>query len=163
MKNTFFYDTEIGRMSISDNGTEIISMEVAEGISECTSNIQETELIRNAYEQLTDYLCGIRTNFDLPLNPEGTEFQKKVWNALCNIPYGETRSYKQVAEAVGNPKASRAIGMANNRNPIMIFIPCHRVIGADGSLVGYGGGLHIKEKLLSIERVHMADSVFVLE
>ena len=163
MKNTFFYDTEIGRMSISDNGTEIISMEVAEGISECISHIQETELIRKAYEQLTDYLCGRRTNFDLPLNPEGTEFQKKVWDALCDIPYGETRSYKQVAEAVGNPKASRAIGMANNRNPIMIFIPCHRVIGADGSLVGYGGGLHIKEKLLSIERVHMADSVFVLE
>ncbi len=153
MKNTFFYDTEIGRMSISDNGTEIISMEVAEDIGECTSNIYETELIRKAYEQLTEYLCGRRTSFELPLNPEGTEFQKKVWDALCNIPYGETRSYKQVAEAVGNPKASRAIGMANNRNPIMIFIPCHRVIGADGSLVGYGGGLHIKEKLLFIEGV----------
>jgi len=153
VKNTFFYDTEIGRMSISDNGTEIISMEVAEDISECTSNIHETELIRKAYEQLAEYLCGRRTSFDLPLNPDGTEFQKKVWDALCNIPYGETRSYKQVAEAVGNPKASRAIGMANNRNPIMIFIPCHRVIGADGSLVGYGGGLHIKEKLLSIEGV----------
>ncbi len=151
MKNTFFYDTEIGRMSISDDGTEIISMEVAGDISECTSNIHETELIRRAYEQLIEYLDGRRTSFDLPLNPEGTEFQKKVWAALCNIPYGETRSYKQVAEAVGNPKASRAVGMANNRNPIMIFIPCHRVIGADGSLVGYGGGLHIKEKLLTVE------------
>ncbi len=87
----------------------------------------------------------------MPLNPNGTVFQKKVWNALCNIPYGETRSYKQVAEAVGNNKASRAVGMANNKNPIMIVIPCHRVIGSNGSLVGYAGGLDIKEKLLFLE------------
>ncbi|MGB4439469.1 MAG: methylated-DNA--[protein]-cysteine S-methyltransferase, partial [Sedimentibacter sp.] len=115
-------------------------------------NVCETKLINNASNQLNEYLNGIRTAFDLPLNPEGTEFQKKVWTALCEIPYGETRSYKQIAEAAGNSKASRAVGMANNKNPIMIFIPCHRVIGANGSLVGYAGGLDMKEKLLALEK-----------
>ena len=94
---------------------------------------------------------GKRKSFDLPLKPEGTEFQKKVWNALLDIPYGETRSYKDIAVAIGNPKACRAVGMANNRNPISIIIPCHRVIGANGSLVGYGGGLPIKIELLNLE------------
>lgn len=88
----------------------------------------------------------------MKLEPEGTPFQKEVWNALLSIPYGETRSYGQIAEQVGNPKACRAVGLANNRNPIAIVIPCHRVIGADGRLVGYGGGLHIKERLLALEQ-----------
>ncbi len=89
--------------------------------------------------------------FDLPLEPAGTEFQKSVWVALQAIPYGETRSYGDMARQIGNPKACRAVGMANNRNPISIVIPCHRVIGADGSLVGYGGGLDLKQKLLTLE------------
>jgi len=128
-------------------------VERADGVSIKDMNICETELLKEASRQLAEYLDGFRKTFDLPLNPQGTEFQKKVWNALCDIPYGEIRSYKQIAEAVGNPKASRAVGMANNRNPIMIFIPCHRVIGSNGSLVGYGGGLDMKEKLLSLEKV----------
>ena len=88
----------------------------------------------------------------MPLLPAGTEFQKNVWRVLQAIPYGETWSYKKVAEKAGSPKAARAVGMANNRNPIAVFIPCHRVIGADGKLVGYGGGLHIKEYLLNLEK-----------
>lgn len=152
MENIFFYDTGIGRIAITDNGTEITAMGFEDRADCGVRNVCETELIRNASNQLNEYLEGRRKVFDLPLNPEGTKFQKKVWEALCNIPYGETRSYKQIAEAVGNSKACRAVGMANNRNPIIIFIPCHRVIGSNGSLVGYGGGLDIKEKLLSLEK-----------
>lgn len=107
---------------------------------------------KSAAEQLCDYFSGARKAFDLDLLLEGTAFQKKVWNALTAIPYGETRSYKEVAESVGQPKAVRAIGGANNRNPIPIIIPCHRVIGSDGSLVGYGGGLDRKEQLLRLEK-----------
>ena len=94
---------------------------------------------------------GERKKFDLPLNPKGTDFQKQVWKILCEIPYGETRSYKQIAEAIGNPKAVRAVGMANHRNPLLIVVPCHRVIGADGKLVEYGAGLDKKEFLLQLE------------
>ena len=101
--------------------------------------------------QLEEYLNGKRRHFDLPLRPQGTEFQRSVWNALLTIPYGETRSYKEIAQAVENPKAFRAVGMANNKNPISIFIPCHSVIGSSGSLVGYGGGLELKKRLLELE------------
>lgn len=151
MKNIFFYDTKIGRIAIMDNGEEITCMEIADNTNLKEFNVCETELIKEAARQLKEYLDGSRAQFELPLNPQGTEFQKKVWKALCDIPYGETRSYKQVAEAIGNSKASRAIGMANNKNPIMIFIPCHRVIGSNGKLVGYAGGLDMKEKLLKLE------------
>lgn len=151
MENIFFYDTSIGKIYIIDNGKEITAMGI-EDKADCNGkNICETELIKTAANQLNEYLKGKRKDFDLPLKPEGTEFQKKVWQELCNIPYGETRSYKQVAEAVGNSKASRAVGMANNRNPILIFVPCHRVIGSNGDLVGYGAGVDIKEKLLLLE------------
>ena len=112
---------------------------------------KSTDLIKKTVFQLNEYLIGERTEFDLPLKPEGTAFQIKVWEALCTIPYGQTRSYKEIAVQIGNEKACRAVGMANNRNPISIIIPCHRVIGADKSLVGYGGGLNIKVKLLNLE------------
>ncbi|MGD9567719.1 MAG: methylated-DNA--[protein]-cysteine S-methyltransferase [Sedimentibacter sp.] len=152
MKNIFFYDTKIGRIAIMDNGNEITCVEIAEDTNLKELNICETGIIKEAARQLQEYLDGNRTSFELPLNPQGTEFQKNVWKALCQIPYGETRSYKQVAEAIGNPKAPRAVGMANNKNPIMIIIPCHRVIGSNGSLIGYAGGLHIKERLLALEK-----------
>lgn len=112
----------------------------------------ETSLIKEAYMQLSEYLIGERKSFDLPLKPRGTVFQLQVWKALCDIPYGETRSYKQIAEAIGNPKAVRAVGMANNRNPMLIVVPCHRVIGANGKLVGYGAGIEKKEFLLKLEK-----------
>lgn len=110
-----------------------------------------TALMDSVANELAEYFDGKRREFDFPYELHGTEFQMEVWNALCDIPYGETRSYGQIAEAVGNPKASRAVGMANNKNPLMIAVPCHRVIGADGSLTGYAGGLPLKEALLKLE------------
>ncbi len=112
---------------------------------------EEASSFINAVEQLRSYFAGKRTAFDLPLVVEGTEFQRKVWTALRTIPYGETISYKELAERVGSPKAVRAVGSANGANPIPIIIPCHRVIGNDGSLTGFGGGLPLKRKLLRLE------------
>lgn len=105
----------------------------------------------DAARQLTEYFEGRRRTFDMRLAPEGTDFQKTVWNALLEIPYGETTSYGELARRIGNPKAVRAVGLANGSNPISIVIPCHRVIGSDGSLVGYGGGLPVKQALLALE------------
>jgi methylated-DNA-[protein]-cysteine S-methyltransferase len=103
-------------------------------------------------DQLKAYFAGERRDFDLPLAPSGTTFQQQVWSALREIPYGQTRSYRDIAEHIGSPKAVRAVGLANGRNPISIVVPCHRVVGADGSLTGYGGGLHNKQLLLDLER-----------
>jgi len=144
----------IGTVRIVERGGSIIRLDLGskapfEPLKDATE--QKTELLERAFDQLCGYLAGTRHKFDLPLAPEGTPFQRKVWDALMDIPYGQTRSYRQLAEAADSPKGYRAVGMANNRNPIAIFIPCHRVIGADGSMVGYGGGLDIKVKLLRRE------------
>ena len=112
----------------------------------------ETTLLAEAKKQLEQYFSGTLRSFTLPLRPKGTPFQQKVWAALLQIPWGETRTYGQVAAMIGQPKACRAVGMANNRNPLPIFIPCHRVIGANGQLTGYAGGLSAKEHLLSLEQ-----------
>lgn len=109
-------------------------------------------LVREAERQLRAYFAGKLTRFDLPLNPSGTVFQKSVWQALCAVPHGATASYGEIAAAIGNPKASRAVGLANGRNPIAIVVPCHRIIGRDGSLTGYGGGLDRKRWLLAHEQ-----------
>lgn len=108
-------------------------------------------VLGEAVKQLREYFDGKRTEFDLPLAPKGTEFQRSVWRQLQGIPYGETIPYMELARRVGNPKASRAVGAANGKNPIAIIIPCHRVIGANGKLVGFGGGLSTKETLLALE------------
>ena len=113
---------------------------------------EENALTEQVFVQLEEYFAGQRWTFVFPFELRGTPFQKKVWAALRDIPYGETRSYKQVAEAVGQEKACRAGGMANNRNPVIIAVPCHRVIGADGGLVGYGGGLDMKQALRELEK-----------
>ena len=105
-----------------------------------------------AARQLAEYFAGERRVFTVPLSPAGTPFQKRVWEALPSIPYGETSTYGAVAQRIGNPNACRAVGMANNRNPLPIFIPCHRVVGRDGSLTGYAGGLDRKQFLLDLER-----------
>lgn len=105
--------------------------------------------------QLEEYFAGKRQEFDIPLDLEGTEFQRAAWSALASVPFGETRSYRQQAEAIGRPKAVRAIGAANGRNPVPIVVPCHRIVGSDGSLTGYGGGLPIKEFLLSHEQAQL--------
>jgi len=114
--------------------------------------IEDSSAFTEPLRQLRAYFAGELETFNLPLAPQGTPFQQKVWTELCEIPYGETISYGQLAQRIGNPNASRAVGLANGSNPIPIVIPCHRVIGADGKLTGYGGGLPIKEKLLALER-----------
>jgi methylated-DNA-[protein]-cysteine S-methyltransferase len=113
---------------------------------------EDRALHSETIRQLQAYFAGNLENFDLQLAPEGTPFQLGVWRRLCDIPYGETISYGELASRMGNPKASRAVGLANGSNPIPIVIPCHRVIGSNGKLTGYGGGLPIKEKLLALER-----------
>lgn len=112
---------------------------------------RDTKLISQAKKQITEFLSGQRNAFHLELAPIGTEFQKKVWNALKTIPYGQTRCYQDIAKSIGNPKSVRAVGGANNKNPIPIVIPCHRVIGKNGDLVGFGGGLSLKKRLLKLE------------
>lgn len=151
MINYFCYDTEIGRIKISEKDEKIIGFVFSDYKKEDEIE-KETDAIRKTYLQLKEYLSGKRKNFDIEIEMIGTEFQKKVWKELLNIPYGETRSYKDIAIAIGNGKACRAVGNANNKNPIAIIVPCHRVVGSDGSMTGYAGGLNIKEKLLKIEK-----------
>jgi methylated-DNA-[protein]-cysteine S-methyltransferase len=113
--------------------------------------VENEDFFRETSRQLEAYFSGKLKFFDVKLAPEGTEFQKSVWKALCEVPYGETRTYKDVAASIGNPKAYRAVGLANNRNPVAIIVPCHRVIGANGKLTGYASGLDVKEFLLRLE------------
>ena len=108
-------------------------------------------ILLEAERQLSEYFSGTRTEFDLPLEPNGSDFQKKVWRALREIPFGQTRSYLYLAKTVGSAKAVRAVGAANGKNPLSIVVPCHRVVGADGSLTGFAGGLDVKAKLLALE------------
>jgi len=148
MKYSYTYDSPVGLIYIaeSDGAITDVMFRPIEGTTE-----QETPLISRAIEMLREYFAGTRREFDLPLNPAGTEFQKSAWKALLTITHGQTKTYKQQAEAIGNPKACRAVGAANGKNPINIFIPCHRVIGANKTLTGYGGGLEVKKFLLELE------------
>ena len=149
MTYRYSYETVLGSVTFVEEDGALLAISTHrsyEGIC------QETDLIIEAYRQLSEYLKGERKGFDLPLLIKGTMFQQQVWKALLEIPYGETRSYKQIAVAIGNPKAVRAVGMANNRNPLLIVVPCHRVIGANGKLVGYGAGIEKKEFLLRLEK-----------
>ncbi len=152
MKNICFYQTEIGKIGIADDNEFITDVVLAGEGEPSNAMIKETPLNKEAAAQIKEYLKGSRKDFDLPLKPQGTDFQLRVWQALLAIPYGETRSYQEIAEQAGNIKACRAVGLANNRNPIAIIIPCHRVIGKNGSLTGYGGGLEIKARLLELEK-----------
>lgn len=147
----FHYDfSALGEMTIS--ATNKALREVSFRRLDCEGSLKETDLLRKAAQQLCEYFSGKRQVFDLPVDPQGTEFQQRVWKELQKIPYGETRSYGQIAKAANCPKGCRAVGMANNHNPIAIIIPCHRVIGANGKLVGYAGGLEIKQYLLALEQ-----------
>jgi len=118
------------------------------------SGVRDDRPFSQVKRQLEEYFAGTRTSFDLPIQPEGTEFQRRVWNALLEIPYGTTISYLELARRIGDEKAARAVGLANGLNPISIIVPCHRVIGADGSLTGYGGGIERKRWLLQHEAKH---------
>ena len=144
--NTINIDTPVGKMYLSSDGDSITELKF--GTCE-KDNPDEVLLIAKA--ELEEYFEGTRKSFTVSLKPKGTVFQQSVWKALCEIPYGETATYGEIAKKIGNEKACRAVGMANNRNPIAIIIPCHRVIGAGGSLTGYAGGLDKKELLLSLE------------
>ncbi|ACA44060.1 methylated-DNA--[protein]-cysteine S-methyltransferase [Clostridium botulinum] len=144
-----FYDFEFGTLKIGYTDERVVFLKRVEQIN---ADNEPSELSDLAFGQVREYLKGNRHDFDFPYELDGTDFQKKVWNALCRIPYGETRTYKQIAMVVGNSKASRAVGMANNKNPLTIVVPCHRVVGTNGNLIGYAGGLNMKKALLELER-----------
>lgn len=153
-RSVFFYDSPLGRILVAEENQAITELYFSGEAGSPGSVYHETPLLKEAALQLKEYFSGERKVFDLLLAPTGTAFQQKVWQALQGIPYGQTRSYAQIARIAGNEKAARAVGMANNKNPISIIIPCHRVIGSDGKLVGYGGGLDKKAYLLKLEREH---------
>lgn len=146
----FTYSMPIGKICICETNNKISHVSFSDCIE---ANIEETPLIKETYKQLCEYFNRIRKNFDIPLYLDGTEFQKKVWKALQNIEYGQTVSYGEIANIINSPKAYRAVGNANNKNKIAIIIPCHRVIGSNGNLTGYAGGLNIKKYLLELEQI----------
>ncbi len=148
MKTFYDYDTKIGKIFIEADGGSLTRI----SFLEISGTKLETPLIKRTFLELEEYFDGKRKSFDISLKIEGTKFQKSVWNALMTIPYGETMSYKDIAKLIGNEKASRAVGMANNKNKLPIIIPCHRVIASNGDLTGYAGGIEIKEKLLNLEK-----------
>ena len=151
MKYYHYYESPIGKLVIVHNDRGITNLYLAHLLQIEDGIQEETNLIKEAVKQLDEYFNGLRQSFDLPLAPAGTHFQQKVWQTLRNISCGKTYSYKQIAEQIGNSKASRAIGMANNKNPILLLIPCHRVIGANGKLIGFAAGLEMKKYLLTLE------------
>ena len=158
MINYYVYDSPIGKIGIGEEGGKITDVNFERSACKPHEYVTaETPMIKKAHAQLEEYFAGKRKSFDLPLEPGGTDFQRRCWNALIDIPYGETRTYADIARAAGSPQGFRAAGMANNRNHIAIMIPCHRVIGSDGSLIGFGGGLDVKKYLLELERRHAAD------
>ena len=150
---TAYLDSPIGTIEIKGDASGIASVIFLEEEipSEHNSTDSVPEPLQQTIQQLTEYFEGSRQTFDIPLNPSGTEFQKKVWNQLQAISFGKTTSYQKMANALGDPKVIRAAASANGKNPISIIIPCHRVIGSDGSLTGYAGGLHRKKWLLQHE------------
>lgn len=156
--NRLHFTSPIGTLCVEDNGGKALTALYLDNDGD-TSGDCESELLLRTKAQVLEYFDGRRQEFDLPLNLSGTEFELKVWNALLEIPYGEIRSYADIAAAIGKPKASRAVGGANSKNPIMIIVPCHRVIGKNGAYVGYSAGenakagIWIKEFLLKLEQV----------
>lgn len=150
MKHELLAESPVGLLTLKSDGehlTELRFGDRREGGETC-------RVLVEAAKQLAEYFAGVRREFSIPLAPEGTAFQQSVWAELRTIPYGSTVTYAEIAAGVGKVKACRAVGGANNRNPIAIIVPCHRVIGANGSLIGYTGGLAVKEFLLSHERKH---------
>ena len=155
-RERFFYrvSTEMGQFGLVASETELTHLFFDGETPRFDTTEQATPLLRQAAAELQQYLSGKRQQFTVPLDPAGTEFFRRAWQALIAIPDGETRSYQQIAAMVGNAKACRAVGLANNRNPLPIFIPCHRVIGANQKLTGYRGGLPLKQTLLELEQRH---------
>ncbi|MGO8985925.1 MAG: methylated-DNA--[protein]-cysteine S-methyltransferase [Terriglobales bacterium] len=146
----------VGPLFLAASAKGLVRLEFEDRVQKIdarTTHLHEAKAALEPYlRELDEYFAGQRREFSLPLDLRGTEFQRKCWKALLEIPYGESRSYRDIAQAIGHPKAYRAVGMANNRNPVAIIVPCHRVIASSGSLCGYGGGLDIKRKLLDLEQ-----------
>jgi len=151
-----YIDTPVGKLMLAgceDHGLRHIAFQCGKGAMAPKPEWKQSAApFREATRQLREYFAGKRRAFEFRLHPKGTPFQLDVWKALARIPYGETRSYGDIAKAIGRPKAVRAVGLANGRNPLPIVVPCHRVIGSTGNLVGYGGGLPVKAALLDLER-----------
>lgn len=150
MENFGYCSTPVGTLLIVEEAGALVRLDFCPDPGSAAP--AKTPFIREVTRQLEEYFAGRRKNFDLPLLLRGTPFQQSVWQALREIPYGQTRSYKEIAEKIGRPAAVRAVGQANHTNPVAIVVPCHRVVGADGSLTGYAGGLWIKEYLLEMEK-----------
>ena len=152
MVNAIIHDSPVGPLTLVSDGDWLVGLHF-EGWNPPASALHKSDaLLAETARQLDAYFAGLHRTFDLPLAPRGTPFQQRVWSALRAIPFGETRSYGQLAAALGKPSAMRAVGAANGRNPIAIVVPCHRVIGADGSLTGFGGGIERKRVLLRLEQ-----------
>lgn len=149
-----YFDSPIGTLKLWSDGRGLHAIEF-EGrhTDDAGTGAREDALLRRCRQQLLEYFRGERRHFDLPLAAPGTAFQLEVWRALREIPYGEVRSYRDLARSIGRPRAVRAVGAANGRNPLPIVVPCHRVIGSDGSLTGFAGGLVLKRRLLDLEGV----------
>lgn len=160
MKRYCYYDSPIGRLLLVGSAgvlEELYFANAAEKKSIPREWSEDESAFEQPLRQLSEYFAGKRQEFELAIAPHGTSFQQQVWQELRKIPYGETASYQAIAERLGNPKACRAVGMANGKNPLPIVIPCHRIIGKNGSLIGFGGGLTVKQKLLDLEHGSSAD------
>ncbi len=154
-KNLFFYDMSLGKIAIAEKDGFITHISLLE-FNPDGYKICETAAIKNAYNQLLEYLNGERKIFNIPFKFElGTEFQQSVWNALCKIPYGQTMAYSEIASEIGRPKAVRAVGAAAGKNPLMIVVPCHRMVGKDKGMTGFACGIEVKKKLLDIESKYL--------
>lgn len=164
MTSTRHLDSPIGRLRLvaTDRGLSRLLFDQQEGEAFESQNgdagPDEHPVLETATAQLGEYFAGQRREFDIPLDLKGTDFQRAAWSVLAGVPYGETRSYRQQAEAIGRPEAVRAVGAANGANPVPIVLPCHRIVGSDGSLTGYGGGLSIKEYLLNHEQTQLRET-----
>lgn len=154
MEKIWFYQTKIGEIGIGEENGAIVRVTFGREMGGLPADFEmvETPLTKLTAVEIREYLEGKRKSFDVPLEMKGTEFQKKVWKALLDIPYGKTATYGQIAAAAGSPQGGRAVGRANHDNPIAILVPCHRVVGANGKLTGYAGGLEIKKALLELEQ-----------
>lgn len=160
MTNHYLFNSPIGILKLSETQGKITGLNLVPG-SDATlppNHRPHPDLLYEAWQQVEEYFAGNRTTFDLPLHYSGTPFQQQVWSALQNIPYGETRSYADIAININNPRALRAVGQANNKNPIMIIIPCHRVINKNGTIGGFGCGIDAKKYLLTLEQAHYRGS-----
>lgn len=151
MSFRIFRDFPFGRFGVEEKEGAVTHLYLNPAGAVLPAEERETPLLAEAMRQLAEYFAGERREFELPLAPEGTPFMRRVWAELVKVPYGATATYGEIVERIGNPGGSRAVGLANNRNPIAIIIPCHRIIGSSGKLVGYAGGVELKERLLALE------------